>query len=215
MIQIKKIGGEDTDTTTFERLYAECYGSVQRLCYYKLPSKIDGDDIIQEIALTAWSRRESVRSTGAFKAWLLRIATNKCNDFYRKRVTQSELPLEPENSIILHHSRYGLTTTEAVQKTFKQLGERDAQILRLFYTENLLQAEIANLLNIPIGTVKSRLNIAKKRFKNEYPFPPKSKGDFLMSKLPKTLPEYTIKRLNDEPFPVIYHSTTQSRSPLS
>ena len=167
-----------------------------------MPSKTDGDDIIQEIALTAWTRRESVRSIGAFKAWLLRIATNKCNDFYRKRITQSELPLEPENNVILHHSRYGLTTTEAVQKTLEQLGERDAQILRLFYTDNLLQAEIANLLNIPIGTVKSRLNTAKKRFKNEYPFPPKSKGDFLMSRLPITLPEYTIKRLDDKPFPV-------------
>lgn len=144
-----------------------------------------------------------MRNAESFKAWLLRIAVNKCSDFYRKRAAQPEVPLESADDIVvLYHSRYGLTAAEAVRETLDQLNERDAQILRLFYADNLPQAEIARRLKIPVGTVKSRLNTAKKRFKAEYPYPHKTKGVFSMNKLPEILPEYTIKRIDADPFPV-------------
>jgi len=41
------------DKTTFERIYAEYFGAVRRFCYFKLPSEIDGDDVLQGVALAA------------------------------------------------------------------------------------------------------------------------------------------------------------------
>lgn len=65
------------------------------------------------------------------------------------------------------------------------------------------QAEIAKKLNIPVGTVKSRLYTAKNNFKNLYPYyTGKSKGECVMSRLPEFIPEYKIEAMNKEPFAV-------------
>ena len=187
------------DTETFEQLYAACYSAVQRFCYYKLPSKTDGDDILQEVALAAWSRRESIRNADAFKPWILQIAANKIRDFYRKRAKQFDVPLDEINELVLTDSRYGVTVEESVRDTLDALGETENKILTMAYLQNIPQAEIARRLGIPIGTVKSRLHTARNRFKNEYPYPP-MKGENKMSKLPKILPEYTIIKTDETPF---------------
>ena len=192
-------GGEDTDTESFERMYADCYNSVQRFCYFKLPSKIDGDDILQEVALSAWSHRESVRNADSFKPWLLQIAANKIRDFYRRRVKQLDVSLEDINELVLADSRFGITVEESVRETLDSLGTIDKKILNLAYIQNVPQAEIARRLNIPIGTVKSRLYTARGRFKNEYPYQPK-KGENKMGKLPTRLPDYSIVTTAETPF---------------
>jgi RNA polymerase sigma factor (sigma-70 family) len=183
----------------FERLYAGCFKALQRFCYLKLPSKADGDDVLQEVALAAWSHRESVRNPAAFKPWLLQIAANKIRDFYRKRAKQFDLPLDETVDTIITQSRFGVTVEETVRDTLDALSNTDRQILSLFYLQNVPQAEIARRLGIPTGTVKSRLHTARGRFKNEYPYPI-MKGEKTMSKLPKTLPEYTITKTGEAPF---------------
>ena len=100
-------GGEDMDTVLFEHLYAACFHAIQRFCYYKLPSKSDGDDILQEVAIAAWTCRDSVRNADAFKPWLTRIAANKIRDFYRRRAKQLNIEFEEITELSLSDSRYG------------------------------------------------------------------------------------------------------------
>ena len=166
------------DTAEFERLYAECFSAIQRFCYYKLPGKADGDDILQEVSLTAWSRRDSIRSADSFKQWLLKIAVNKCNDFYRNLAKRHEIDYGEITDTVVSMSRYGLSETEVVRDTLEFMADKDKQILFLYYFKNKPQAEIASLLKIPVGTVKSRLHKAKQNFKEAYPFPPKSNKSF-------------------------------------
>ncbi len=123
------------DRAKFERLYSACESAIRRYAYYRLPSKADGDDVLQDALLAAFRNRESCRNADLFKAWLLRIVANKCNDFYRERAKRSELPLEEIPESHLTQSRFGLTVEETVQETLEQLGKQDRQILRLFYME--------------------------------------------------------------------------------
>jgi RNA polymerase sigma factor (sigma-70 family) len=190
---------EDTEDTAFKRMYAECFDAIQRFCYFKLPGKTDGDDVIQEVALAAWSKRESVRSEGSFKPWLMQIAANKIRDFYRRRAKQFDVPLDETCELSLAHSRRGITVEETVKETFDALGDVDRQILTLYYLRNVPQAEIAQRLGVPPGTVKSRLHTARRRFKTACPHLPK-KGENEMSKLPKVLPEYVITKTDKPPF---------------
>jgi hypothetical protein len=44
-------GDKNTDIELFEQMYADCFNALQRFCYYKIPSKTDGDDVLQEVAL--------------------------------------------------------------------------------------------------------------------------------------------------------------------
>ena len=183
----------------FQRMYAEHFGALQRYCYFKLPSRADGDDVLGQVALAAWAKRDSLRNMDAFKPWLLQIATNQIRDFYRKRARHNDLPLSEVCEAALVSSRFGPTPEEAVHETLDSLSDTDRQILTLAYFYHVPQADIAQQLNVPLGTVKSRLHAARQRFKHEYPHPPK-KGEIHMSKLPKLLPDYTIMPNEKEPF---------------
>jgi RNA polymerase sigma factor (sigma-70 family) len=169
--------------------------------------------VLQETLLAAYINRNSLKNADGFKPWLLRIAANKCNDYYRTRIKRQEIPADNDSVLenALSQSRYGLTVTETVHETLALLDSKDALLLRLVYIERLPQAEIARLLDIPVGTVKSRLHTAKKRFKSEYPYPPVNqqnmKGVRKMHKLPETMPNYTIVESDKQPFPIKWEET--------
>jgi len=195
------------DHTQFTKLLAECENAVKRFVYYKTPSKADGDDVLQETLLIAYTRRESLNQPEKFKAWLLSIAANKCNDFYRARASYPERLPDSDYALenALQQTFYGLTIADTVQEALLCLSESDATLLRLVFIDRYKLAEVAQMLNIPTGTVKSRLHTAKRRFKVAYPFTPshnKSKGAENMKKLPEKLPEYTITESTNAPFPV-------------
>jgi len=174
-----------------------------------MPSKTDTDDILQETLLAAYLQRNALKNTDAFKPWLLRIAANKCNDFYRKYSKQQEVSIESDTVLenALSQSQYGLTIEQTVHETLALLNSKDSQILWLFYIQRFSQAEISRLLGVPVGTVKSRLHTAKQHFKLTYPHPPiqqhvNLKGECKMQQLPEILPEYKIEQANKVPFPV-------------
>lgn len=195
------------DRNRFEELLYECKNAIERFVYYKLPSKADGDDVLQEVYLTAFQKFDTLKDEATFKAWMIRIAQNKCNDHFRVRAKQLEIPLDETMAETLTMGRFGITETTAVHDTLELLADKDKQILYLYYFKNKPQAEIAKMLEIPLGTVKSRLHIAKQSFKGKYPYPPEthsviSKGANIMKKLPEMMPEYKITKSDKEPFVV-------------
>ena len=194
------------DKIKFEELYLSCRTAVERFVYYKMASKSDAEDILQEVAIAAYKNISEVKKPESFKPWILKIASNKCNDFYRMIAKRHEIPFDETINITVSMSRYGISETEVVRDTLIDMTDKDKQILFLYYFKNKPQAEIAQLLKIPLGTVKSRLHTAKQNFKEIYPFPPepqkfkKSKGEDIMKKLPDIMPEYKIKLSAEKPF---------------
>lgn len=184
----------------FERLLAEHRAAAERYVRFRLSSRSDADDVLQEVYLTAYRRFDQLKTKEAFKAWLISIARNKCTDYFRKKAAQLEIPLEDMMAQQIAMGRCGLTVQAAVRETLDLLGDKDKQILYLFFWKNLPQAEIAKRLSIPVGTVKSRLYTAKQNFKSKYPLQPK--GANPMKKLPEFLPEYKIEESPLPPFSV-------------
>ena len=156
------------------------------------------DDLFQDICLTAYLKYGQLKNPSAFKPWILRIAKNRCNDYFRKAKQNREIPLQDIPEGKLPSGRLGPVLPSPVEETLDLLNEKDRRILRLFYWQGLSLAEISDTLDIPVGTVKSRLHSAKNHFKDQYPYQPK--GDCHMKNLPKTLPQYTIEKLESEPF---------------
>ena len=202
------------DKVEFENLYLSCKSAVERFVYYKMASKSDAEDILQEVAIAAFKNMSGVKNPESFKAWILKIAANKCNDFYRTLAKRHEIPFDETIDTAVSMSRYGISNTQVVRDTLDVMADKDKQILFLYYFKNKPQAEIASLLKIPLGTVKSRLHTAKRNFKEAYPFPPKSsestkseneQGETIMKNtktLPDTMPEYKITKSEKKPFDV-------------
>ena len=186
----------------FEKLLQENLAPLQRYVNFKVGSKYDAEDIIQEVCLTATEKFETLKSHASFKSWIIGIAKHKCNDYYRKKAKAPEIPLEyiPEKDFSI--GRFGITEHNVVRDTLDELEDKDREILYLYFFKNVSQEDIAKRLSIPIGTVKSRLYYAKEKFKKHYPNRPKSKGDEVMKQIPKLLPQYKIEKSALAPFSV-------------
>ena len=185
----------------FEKLLAEVSSGVERFVRYRLPSQTDADDVLQEVYLSAYRNFPDLKNKDAFKSWIISIARNKCNDYFRAKAVQMEISIEELSQQELSAGRLGISVVHTVRETLDRLGDKDKQILYLYFWKELPQTEIAKLLDIPVGTVKSRLHTAKQHFKNKYLYQTqKPKGDTTMQKLPEYIPDYTIERLDAEPF---------------
>ena len=189
--------------TEFEILLNECKNAVERFVRFKLLSKPDAEDILQETYLTAFQKFDTLADKSHFKAWIISIARNKCNDYYRRKVKSVDVSIDELTEQPLTASRYGYVEQHDVYDTLESLSENDKQIIDLFYIQGYNQSEISQRLNIPVGTVKSRLYTARNNFKRLYlPDRIYGKVDENMKKLPEFMPEYTITRLDKEPFSV-------------
>lgn len=186
--------------TEFERLLKPCYGPLERFVRFRLSGhEADAEDVLQEVLLTAYQRFSGLRDPAKFKPWIIAIAQNKCRDYYRRRCPEPDVPLESlENRLTF--GRCG--PVEIVRDTLEDLPEKDRRLLEMAYYDGLSQAEIAEALGIPLGTVKSRMYAAKQHFRRSYPYPPHEKGDHPMKHMPDIMPDYTITPSEKAPFPV-------------
>ncbi len=185
----------------FENLLRENMISLERFVRFRISDSFDAQDIIQESCIAAYKNFQQLKNRDAFKGWLLRIAANKCNDYYSKKAKTQQIT-ESFSQFVWLETPLERQKKEAVLETLKQLNEKDRQILYLFFFCDWSQDKIAEQLNIPVGTVKSRLHYAKKNFKHLYPDPFRPKGEKQMKKLPDILPPYTIEKSDLPPFDV-------------
>ena len=130
----------------------------------------DAQDTFQEGFIRAFKKINSYQGNGSFEGWLRRIMVNKCMDKFRKnRLTivaenpyqYTDLMLEEEEETDLPYTADELT--EAIQ----QLPDQYRLVFNLYVIESYTHAEIAEQLNISIGTSKSNLSRAKGWLRNE------------------------------------------------
>ena len=192
------------DNNEFIELYSRCKNSIERFVYYKMPNKHDAEDVLQEILITGYQSLDKLQSKEKFKSWMLSISSNKCKDYYRKKLKILEVPLEDVHTYEMSFNRSGITVKDVVTDTLENLADKDKLILYLFYIKAMSQSSIALMLGIPIGTVKSRLFKARENFKDIYPYPPNMKGEDIMnkSKFPEIMPEVKIIKSELPPFKV-------------
>ncbi len=186
----------------FEMLLQENIVPLTRYVNFKINNKHDAEDIIQDACLVAALKFDTLKNKSAFKAWLIGIANNKCNDYYRQKAKDVNVSLESVSEAQLCIGKFGITEQIVVHDTLNALGDKEKQILHLYFFKNLSQEDISKKLSVPIGTVKSRLHYAKEKFKQHYPYKETEKGDNIMKKLPEYLPKYIIKKSNLAPFDV-------------
>lgn len=184
----------------FEELLEQNKGVLERFVKYKIQNQNDADDVMQETCLAAYLNFKTLKNRDAFKSWLLGIANNKCKEYYRKMAECLQVPLEDVMCNKLCTGGHGFTEISVVRDTLSNLMPKDKQILYYYFFEDMPQEDISRLLAIPVGTVKSRLHYAKKRFRETYPL--KSNGESNMKKLPEFMPKYEIIRTNLKPFSV-------------
>jgi RNA polymerase sigma-70 factor (ECF subfamily) len=127
------------------------------------------EDVAQDAFVRVWSRLSEFRPDGNLRAWLMRITTNMAIDAVRRRRPQVDIedlaleaPEQGPESAAVSSERAG-----AVRAALMRLPVQSRTILVLREYQSLSYQEIADLLDVPLGTVKSRLSDARRRLKAE------------------------------------------------
>jgi RNA polymerase sigma-70 factor (ECF subfamily) len=158
------------DETAWEDLVRLHTRKVYAMCYRFTGSASEAQDLTQEVFLRVFRTVKSFRSAeGSFATWLSRVTRNLLIDHYRRtrqeRATESieeQLPVLEEEGAAASarpdHALAGREASEILQATLKKLSPdlREAVILRDL--QEMEYREIADVLDIPEGTVKSRIN---------------------------------------------------------
>ena len=164
------------DVNAFERLVTEYEKAVYAIAQRMTGNAEDAADMTQETFIKAYNSLQSFRGDSKFSVWLYRIASNVCLDFLRSRSRKPTVSLSVEDDEgeegqldIADESQSpellmerGLTR-DAVRRGLDTLPPDYRQILLLREIQGLSYDEIAAVLEIEVGTVKSRIFRARKR----------------------------------------------------
>jgi RNA polymerase sigma-70 factor (ECF subfamily) len=158
------------DHAAFARLVERWETPIQRLCARMTGDLHRAEDLAQEAFARVFAKRHAYEPTGKFSTWLWRIALNLCRDELRRRQRRPELALDDSG-----HGEGGpaelsgetaspdeavaaLEQAEIVRRALLKLPEHYRTVVVLRHYEGLKFGEIAEVLGIPDGTVKSRMN---------------------------------------------------------
>lgn len=152
---------EDTERF-FAQLLRRYRNPIVNLAYQMLGDRDEAEDVAQETFVQAFLHLKRFRGGSSLFTWLYRIAVNACRMRLRKR---RPLPL----SDVQHPDDTGFderawALKQQVDEVLRQLPEPLREVLILREMHELSYEEIAQVLRIPVGTVRSRLFTARQRF---------------------------------------------------
>ena len=163
------------DKSAFETIILNYQDRIYNLCRYMLANEHDAEDAAQDTFLKAYQSLNDFKPNASLYTWLYRIAVNTCIDYkrrpffesiFRRSDTGEEKVIEyastsPSPERLSESKQMG----HALQKSLKKLSQKLRGVIILKEIEGLSYEEIAAVLDISIGTVKSRISRAREELK--------------------------------------------------
>lgn len=153
----------------FEHLLERYKERVFRLALSIVRNETQAEDMTQEIFLRIWKALPGYQGQASLSTWIYAISRNRCLTDLRKQKTHPTISLnDPETEP--HLEKYAATPSTAsetdavldVQSMLTRLPDKYRQVITLFYLEQKSYEDVAAMLAIPVGTVKTFLHRGKK-----------------------------------------------------
>lgn len=165
--------GQRGDVNAFETLYRQYEKQVFRTAYLITGSREAAEDVLQEVFVSVWKSRHTYDpNKGKLTTWLHRITVNRCSkekarkalatvSLEERGVDLPEMKRSPDDILVSKQEYYRLL------RAMDSLDTKHRAVLVLRYFNDLSYQEIAEALEIPLGTVKSRLNQSLRYLKEQ------------------------------------------------
>ena len=163
--------GESQDRPAFSNLF-KYFAPRLKSFFVKLGcTETQAEEIIQEVMIAVWTKANTYNSDkSSVSTWIYTIAKNKRIDKIRKErkhfTVESDESLEIPTPSKQEEEILASELSEKISNTLKFLPKEQAELLKLSYFYEKTHTDIANDLNIPLGTVKSRIRLALSKMKN-------------------------------------------------
>jgi RNA polymerase sigma factor (sigma-70 family) len=149
------------DLDAFEEIVRDHMDAVYRLSFAILGDESDARDAAQETFVSAWRQIRGLRDVERFDAWLQRVAVNAARMAHRARRRRGVREI-PASQVEAMADRAARSDGDRLGAALKTLAVDQRAILTFHHLDGRTVAEIAGILEIPVGTVKSRLFAARR-----------------------------------------------------
>lgn len=141
---------------------------IYNFIYSHVGIKEDIKDIVQETMLAVWNNMNTYENKSSFKTWVLGISKRKIADYYRNNKKNNSCFLSDYDNCIKSEDEFKrVDITIDVRRAIDTLSETDIQLVFLVFYAQLTYSEISETLNIPVGTIKSRMSSIKAKLKKQ------------------------------------------------
>ena len=166
------------DAYAYDLLVKRYKEPLMNYIYRFVGDRNDAEDILQETFLRLYKNKHYYREIARFSTWIYTIAGNLAKTELRKRKrrqffsinnymsTDKDYELPDKNITPDKYTDSAITDTE-IQKAINRLSPKFRQVILLRDIQGFSYEEIANIVNIPLGTVKSRVNRARLRLQQD------------------------------------------------
>ena len=155
-----------TDKETFSTLIESVKLKLYKTGMSILRNDDDTCDAIQETLIAAYQKYNTLENKEFFNTWIIRIMINKCYDIIRKNKQVTNINQKLMETADPYYEMY--CNESEVEHILNMLDSDLKTVSILYYYDDLSIAEIAETLNIPEGTVKSRLSRARSKINEIY-----------------------------------------------
>ena len=146
------------DPSAFAEIVQEYQGMVFSIAWHYLQDRALAEDLAQEVFLELYQSQAAVQSAAHLTYWLRRVSVNRCIDRGRRQKHRPELALDEVAEPSSTNSMADSFLWQQLQTSLGELPEKQRMIVILRYQEDLGPAEIAEVLQMPVNTVKSTLH---------------------------------------------------------
>ena len=152
---------QEVSTASFDTLYSLYANDVLRVCYFYLGDRQRAEDVCQDVFVKLITA-QPVLQTGKEKAWLLKVALNRCRDIWRGGWIKRVVLGHPAFELIPGPDEIGdMEEKQRLMEAINRLPSEFKDVVLLHYYQGYGIAEIAVMLDIAEGTVSSRLSRAR------------------------------------------------------
>jgi RNA polymerase sigma-70 factor (ECF subfamily) len=149
-----------------------CYQSeLLGMLYHMVGNAEDARDAFQDAFVKCWRHRDTVSEVQNLKAWIFRVALNTCRDMRQTAWRRKKRALPDDDSAVTSHYQNPVELAEyheqvaLVREAVSQLREEERDVFLLRQNAQMTYEEIADALDIPTGTVKTRMRLALHRLR--------------------------------------------------
>ena len=163
----------DEHIDAFEAVYDRHSGAAYSLAYRIVGDRVIADDVMQEAFLSIWRSRERYESErGSLRSWILGIVHHRALDVLRRNSVHDRRRASAEG-IEEQHEAVERTDVEvarreearSIRAAIHDLPERQGQVIQLAYFGGFTHTQIADMLEMPIGTVKGRMRLGLEKLR--------------------------------------------------
>lgn len=151
------------DTAYFEELYEKYADDVLRVSYFYLGDWQKAEDVCQDVFVRLITNAPELQE-GKEKAWLLKVALNRCRDLWRGAWVKRVILGSPRFELVPAPDEIGkLTDQQELMDAINQLPSTFKEVILLHYYQGYGITEIAEMMELPEGTISSRLSRGRKK----------------------------------------------------